>query len=194
MQRLQQETRIEPIVYARVRPMVKRKTRSSSKVAPKKKKKRSGADMKNEWLIPKASHHLRYVGIRGVYWYWLSRDVRKSEWEKWKVCLTCLEPIEDWTKADCGHIVPSSFCGEYLRLNRINLTIQHKACNNPRFSPYAGVYNAVNIDKRYYEGYMEFLLSQRKKECKEPTTNEYKELIRALPSYQEALGLRKHVV
>lgn len=144
--------------------------------------------LKREWLVPENSGPMRYAGLRGIYWYWLSRDVRKKEWDKYGVCITCLEPIEDWrVNCDCGHILASSFCGEYLRLNPINLTIQHKKCNNPRFSPHAGVANALNIDKRHGVGYMENLYSLRKKEAKCPTTNEYKELIRNLDSYKQTV-------
>lgn len=163
--------------------------RAKTKTDPSAKKKRSKTkiDLRREWLVPDTTGKLRYTGLRGIYWYWLSRDVRRSEWEKYGVCITCLNPIEDWTKADCGHIVASAYCGEYLRFNRMNLTIQHKKCNNPRFSPHAGVVNAVNIDARHGVGYMGKLLSLRKKDCKAPSQEEYRQLIRALPSYQEAL-------
>lgn len=151
--------------------------------------KRTEADLKREWLV-QSNYPLRYVGLRGIYWYWLSRDVRKSEWEKWNgECITCLVPLETWEEGQCGHILASAFCGEYLRFNRINLTLQHSKCNNPRFSPHAGVANAINIDKRHGAGYMESLYSLRKKECKTPTQDEYRALIRALPSYQEAAKL-----
>lgn len=153
----------------------------------RKKRAKTKADLKREWLIP-ANTPLRYVGLRGIYWYWLSRDVRKKEWEKWGgICLTCLAPITSWQEGQCGHIVPSNWCGEYLRLNRINLTIQHAGCNNPRFCPQAGVLNSINIDKRMGDGHMEYLLSLRKTECKEPSAEEYKALIRSLDSYQQAL-------
>lgn len=149
--------------------------------------KRTEADLKREWLVP-TNAWMRYKGLRGIYWYWLSIDVRKMEWVQWGGrCLTCLEFIPTWQEGQCGHIVSSSYCGEYLRLNRINLTIQHAACNNPKFSPHAGVANAVNIDKRHGAGYMEMLLSLRKTECKEPGQEEYRVLIRAVPSYQEAV-------
>lgn len=149
--------------------------------------KKNESDLKREWLVPMVP--LRYVGLRGIYWYWLSRDVRKSEWEKYNgECITCLVPLATWEEGQCGHILASAFCGEYLRLNRINLTLQHAKCNNPRFSPHAGVANAININKRHGDGYIESLYSLRKKECKSPTQDEYRALIRALPSYQEALS------
>jgi len=143
--------------------------------------------LKREWLVPTTAW-MRYKGLRGIYWFWLSIEVRKTEWEKYKVCITCLEPLATWQEGQCGHILASSYCGEFLRLNRMNLTIQHAKCNNPKFSPHAGVANAVNIDKRHGVGYMERLYSLRKTECKEPTQDEYRALIRALPSYQEAVS------
>lgn len=143
--------------------------------------------LRREWLIPDTSGPMRYTGLRGIYWYWLSRDIRKKEWEKWNgMCITCLVPLQTWEEGQCGHILASSFCGEYLRFNRLNLTIQHAKCNNPRFSPHAGIANAVNIDKRYGTGYMEQLYMLRKKEAKNPTDTKYKELIRGLDSYKEA--------
>lgn len=153
-----------------------------------KKPRKTKVDLCRLWLVPQPPSSLRYTGLRGIYWYWLSRDVRKTEWEKWNhLCLTCLTEIEDWTKADCGHIVASRFCGEFLRLNRVNLTIQHKKCNNPRFCPQAGVMNAVNYNKRYGPNKFEELLEMRHKQAKEPSQEEYRQLIQSLPSYQEAL-------
>lgn len=171
-----------------IEPYPKRGRKTLKTASGQKKPKKTNSDLCREWSIPQNSFKLRYTGLRGVYWYWLSRDVRKSEWEKWNgLCLTCLEPIEDWQFADCGHIVASRWCGEFLRFNRMNLTIQHKKCNNPRFCPQAGVMNAINIDKRHGTGYMDRLVSLRKTEAKEPSRDQYRELIRALPSYQAAL-------
>lgn len=182
------------IIEGTKRKLYKRKPRTfkprnqAKKALKQKKKRKTQIDLWREWLVPDGAKR-RYKGLRGIYWYWLSRDVRKTEWEKWGgLCLTCLNPIEDWRMADCGHIVASRWCGEYLRFNRKNLTIQHKGCNNPRFCPQAGVLNAVNIDKRHGDGYMDMLLSLVKKECKEPGQEEYRQLIRDLPSYQEALS------
>lgn len=155
-----------------------------------KKRKKTKIDLCREWLLPYDYNpsNLRYTGLRGIYWYWLSRDVRKSEWEKWKtLCLTCLQPIASWEEGDCGHVIAARRCGEFLRFNRRNLTIQHKKCNNPRFSPMAAVFNALNYDKRYGIGAFEELLTLTKKEAKEPTQEEYRQLIKALPSYQDAL-------
>lgn len=141
-----------------------------------------------EWNVPDGAYH-RYEGLRGVYWYWLSRDVRESEWKRWnKLCLTCLLPVEDWEKdGQCGHIIASHGCGEYLRFNRINLTLQHAKCNNPRFTPMAASLNAIHYDQRYGVGAYEKLYAMKDIEAKQPKTSEYPELIRALQSYQNSL-------
>lgn len=179
---------IEPYPKRRAKASKRLLETSNTKTRPLSKSAKLKA-LKEQWSIPTTNNFkLRYTGLRGVYWYWLSRDVRKSEWEKYNgECLTCLERIEKWEEADCGHIVASRWCGEFLRFNRMNLTIQHKKCNNPRFCPQAGVMNAINIDKRHGTGYMDRLVSLRKTEAKEPSQDQYRELIRALPSYQAAL-------
>jgi len=165
-----------------------KKGQKGTKVKSKRKKltkRRTQADEKREWNIdPKTN--LRYKGLRGIFWYWLSRDVRESEWKKYGHCITCLEPIENWWKADCGHILPASNCGEYLRFHRENLTIQHKKCNNPRFTPDAGIRNGINMDKRHGAGTIAELYEMKKIEKKSPSQEEYRQLIKALPSYKKS--------
>lgn len=158
----------------------------------RKSKSRTKADLCREWLYFGNTSSLRYSNVmRGLYWYWLSRDVRKSEWEKWdKKCLTCLEEVENWEDGHCGHIIASSGCGEYLRFYRKNLTLQHPACNNDRITPMAGALNAIHYDERYGKGAWDALYALRNKEAREPKTSEYPDLIRALPSFQEALRLQ----
>ena len=150
-----------------------------------KKPKKHKIDLWREWLVPDNAYH-RYSGLRGIYWYWLSRDIRKDEWEKYGVCLTCQQPIEDWHYADCGHIINASKCGEYLRFARENLVIQHKHCNNPRITPDASLLNAVNYNKRYGAGAIEKLYELKKKVISPVKKSEWETRIRALKSYQEA--------
>lgn len=149
------------------------------------------AELKREWLI-QSNMPLRYSGIRGAYWYWLSRDIRKTEWETYGVCITCLKPMETWEEGQCGHMVPSSMCGEYLRFNRKNLTIQHAKCNNPRFTPQAGALNAVHYDERHGQGAWQRLydLREKYKDHKEPKKDEYILLIKSLRSFQQAQSLQ----
>ncbi len=179
------KTTIEDISVVTMKP---RRAPKRKKLPPKPKKKRKTIiDLWREWGVPDNAYR-RYPGLRGIYWYWLSRDVRKSEWIKWdKKCLTCLEVIDNWEDGQCGHVIASHGCGEFLRFNRINLTIQHPNCNNPRFTPMAAVLNALHYNDRYGEGEYQKLLDMRKTEAKQPRTDDYKRLISELKSYQEVM-------
>lgn len=158
-------------------------------------KKKTKADVYRDFCLPEfmirsggLKKWVRYSDpYRGMYWYWLSRDVRKKEWEKWGgLCLTCLKPIEKWQDGQCGHVVSSAECGEHLRFDRRNLTIQHGGCNNPRFSPNAGALNAIHYDERHGQGAWQALYNERKIDAKNPSKSKYIELIESLDSYREA--------
>lgn len=171
-------------------PPRRSRQRRKSITRPKTKKKRTKISLWREWLVPDNAYH-RYVGLRGVYWYWLSRQIRKEEFDKYGVCLTCLLPVLNWeTDGQCGHVIPSQNCGEYLRLNRKNLTLQHSWCNNPKFTPNAGILNALHYNQRYGKNAIELLIGQTDRQVKEPTQEEYRELIRALPSYKDSFAAK----
>lgn len=167
---------------------LKRKSRVAqkrTKVSPKKPK-RKKIDLWREWLVPDNAYR-RYTGLRGVYWYWLSRDVRRYEWEMWGgECITCLGVLERWEDGHCGHIIAAQNCGEYLRFNRKNLALQHPHCNSDRITPQASALNALHYDQRYGKGAWDALYALKKVEWKCPTQDEYRTLIEALPSYQQA--------
>ncbi len=153
----------------------------------KKRAKKTKVDLWREWLVPDNAYR-RYPGLRGIYWYWLSRDVREKEWKKWDgLCLTCLTTIPHWTDGHCGHVIAAQNCGEYLRFNRINLTIQHAACNSDRITPQASALNALHYDQRHGQGAWDRLYAMTKTVCKAPRQGEYRDLIRSLPSYQKAV-------
>lgn len=171
------------------------KKRLQGKIEASKRKKKTKADKYREWLIPEyiirgggLKSLIRYSDpLRGIYWYWLSKDVRKKEWEQWGgLCITCLKPIERWEDGQCGHVVSSAECGEFLRFDRRNLTIQHGGCNNPRFSPNAPALNAIHYDQRHGQGAWQWLYDQRKVEAKNPSQEKYRVLIRNLDSFREA--------
>jgi hypothetical protein len=156
-----------------------------------KKRRRRVIDLWREWLVPDNAYR-RYSGLRGVYWYWLSRQIRYEEWSQWEgKCLTCLEIIENWTLGQCGHIIASGGCGEFLRFHRKNLTIQHPHCNNPRITKNAAALNAIHYDERYGQGAWAALYEMRKIEAKEPSQDGYRALIRGLTSYQTALAAQQ---
>lgn len=176
--------RKRPLNAPRKRLVRKPKTRAA------KRKKATVMGLWREWLVPDNAYR-RYKGLRGIYWYWLSRDVRQKEWEKWNgICITCLQPIEHWKDGHCGHIIAAQNCGEFLRFNRINLSIQHSVCNSDRITPQASALNALHYDERFGKGAWDKLYAMRKTEAKEPKTEEYRELIRALDSYKNALNAK----
>jgi len=159
---------------------------------------KSKRDLYREWLIPESLIAMgwrpRYAGLRGIYWYWLSRDVRKKEWEALKgCCFTCKRPLASWEDGQCGHIIPASWCGERLRFDRRNLTIQCGKCNNPRFSPHSGLVNAINYDDRNGAGTFKYLMAEVKMHAKEPTQAEYRQLIRELDSFKEAYAKAQEI-
>jgi len=169
-------------------PTKRRSSLKRGKTALKKKRrKKTKIDLWREWLVPDGAYH-RYTGLRGIYWYWLSRDVRKSEWEKWDgLCLTCLRQVERWEDGHCGHVIAAQNCGEYLRFNRRNLTLQHAACNSDTITPQAAALNAIHYDERYGKGAWQELYELKKETCKTPTSAEYRTLILGLRSFQDAL-------
>lgn len=151
------------------------------------KKKKTAVALKREWLIPDGAW-MRYVGLQGVYWYWLSRDVRKEEWNRWGgLCITCEKPIRHWLNGQCGHIIAVRDCKEFLKFNRQNLTIQHPHCNDNEMTPMAAALNLRNYDKRYGAGAWDSLWEMRNIKAKPYSQKELRELIESLPSYQDAL-------
>jgi len=174
------------IVRKAVKRPFKRSLGKKRGIAPKKRK-QSKIALWRSWNVPDYAYH-RYEGLRGVLWYWMSRDVRQSEFEKWdRRCLTCLGRLDDWRDGDCGHVIPSANCGEYLRFHRKNLTLQHKKCNQPRFTPDAGIRNAIHYNQRYGAGAIEALLALKTKKQKVPTKKQYEQLIKEIPAYQASL-------
>lgn len=146
-------------------------------------KKQTEADLKRQWGIdPKVQ--LRYKGLAGVYWHWLSRDIRKLDFERYGKCVSCPAICTDWTKWDCGHFVASGDGGFATRFMRLNLALQCKRCNNPRWCPDASAFFAIELDKRHGPGTAESLLRLKGATQKEMTDQQYELLIKALPSYQ----------
>lgn len=148
-----------------------------------KKKKQTQADLKRQWGLT-GHQQLRYRGLAGIYWYWLSRQVRQEEYYRYGKCVSCIRTCPDWRDWDCGHFVASGDGGFATRFLRLNLALQCKACNNPKWSPDAPAFFAVELDRRYGYGTAAMLLKLKGADKKEPTKAEYELLISALPSYQ----------
>lgn len=152
------------------------------------KEKQSVADLQREWNIPVGAW-MRYPGLQGVYWYWLSRQVRKEEWEKsGGKCFTCDKKIAHWTQGQCGHIIAVRNCGEYLKFHRDNLRIQMAVCNDQKMTPMAAALNLLAYDRENGAGAWERLWEMRKIPKKPYTQKELRALIEALPSYRASLS------
>lgn len=155
------------------------------------KPKQTVADLQREWAIPVGAW-MRYAGLAGVYWYFLSRQVRKEEWEKYGgKCFTCERPLKTWQAGQCGHIIAVRDCGEYLKFHRNNLVLQEAKCNDQKMTPMAAALNLLNYNKRHGEGAWQRLYEMRNTKKKPYGRKELRALIEALPSYQEGKRLRE---
>jgi len=96
--------------------------------------------------------------------------------------MTCNQYVE---KGDdqAGHLFAAKGCGFTLLFHPMNVHLQHSKCNNPRFTPSAGVFNAVNIEKRYGAGTVEKLAALKEEKSKEWNKATYEEEIRKLKAY-----------
>lgn len=147
-------------------------------------KKQTDADLKREWgLLP--TQTLRYKGIAGVYWHYLSLQVRHEDFEKYGgKCVSCPVRLETPHHGDCGHLVASGSSGFATRFLRQNLALQCKPCNNPKWRPDAPAFYALEVEKRWGKGTLMKLLCLKGTIQKEMTKEQYAEAIKALPSYQ----------
>ena len=143
------------------------------------KKKRTKADFLRSWGIFPGTW-MRYSGIKGVYWFWFSRTIRERDYKAHQgLCMTCNTYVE---KGDdqAGHLFPAKGCGFTLLFHPLNVHLQHSKCNNPRFTPSAGIFNALNINKRYGPGTVEKLAELKGIKAKEWSKARYEEEIRKL--------------
>lgn len=148
-----------------------------------KKVKFTKADFNRSWGIP-PHYKLRYSGIVGVLWYYLSIQVRTEDFVKYGgQCVSCSKVLTDWRNGDCGHMLASGKGGFITRFMRENLALQCKQCNNPKWTPDASAFFAIEINKRYGPGTAERILAMKGTFQKEMTKVQYEEAIRALPSY-----------
>ena len=86
-----------------------------------------------------------------------------------------------------GHLFAARNCGFGLLFHPMNVHLQHSKCNNPRFTPSAGVFNALNIEKRYGAGTIAQLATLKETKQKEWNKAKYEEEIKKLPAYQQSL-------
>lgn len=155
--------------YLKPKPMSKRPTRLKVKRKPKKTK----IALFREYGVPDRAYR-RYSGIKGVYWYYFSRMIRERDYKLYNgLCMTCLKYVERGSD-QCGHLFPARDCGFTLLFHPLNNHLQHSKCNNPRFTPSAGIHNAINIEKRYGTGTIEKLAQLKLIKGKEWTKETYR--------------------
>ena len=92
---------------------------------------------------------------------------------RYGTCISCDKRVENWEHEDAGHFIAASRGGFGLLFEPINVHLQHKKCNNPRFTPDAAVGYAINLDKRYGVGTAAALWDLRGKEVHEWSKDEY---------------------
>ena len=167
----------------RIEPYPRRKKLTVGKSSRKKRKRVSVAEFKRSWGIsPKG--WMRYSGIKGIYWHYFSRSVRMRDYEEHDgLCMTCMLYV-DPHDAQGGHLLPARNCGFALLFHPKNVHLQHSKCNNPRFTPDAGLRNGINIERRY-PGLLTELFKLKEEKQKEWSKDEYQEKIKQLPAYQQ---------
>jgi len=94
----------------------------------------------------------RYRGLKGKYWTLFSEYVRRRDFIAYGRCVSCNEGISDWRYADAGHFIAAGRCGFALLFDPLNVNLQCKRCNNPRWRPDAGAFYYRGLDARYGAG------------------------------------------
>lgn len=136
------------------------------KMLKKYSKKKSKISLWREWGVPDYAYH-RYEGLKGIYWYYFSKSIRERDYrDHGGICMTCLKYVEKEV-SQCGHLFAARDCGFALLFHPLNNHLQHSHCNNPRFTPGAGVLNAINIGKRYGQETLDMLAELKKENTKE---------------------------
>lgn len=154
------------------------------------KKKQSKADFLRQWKLPYPSftyNNLRYKNPpeKGVYWYYLSLEVRKRDIEKWGTCISCGRELT-WENAQAGHFMPAANCGRDLLFDLMNVHGECNACNGFDSTHLLGY--SENLDRRYGAGTALSMRNRREtyrngSPLKDWKGHEYADMIRKLPSY-----------
>lgn len=170
---------LRPTLKFKPRPPLKRATMRSVGRRFNTRKKRTGrrkkltkADFKRMWgLHPSA--WMRYSGLKGIYWHYFSRWIKERDYREWGgLCITCLKPVfrED---ANTCHTFAARRCGFALLFHKLNNHLGHSKCNNPRFTPGAGVLDGLHVEQRYGAGTVASLETLLRANEKEWTKEEY---------------------
>lgn len=166
---------------------VKRAARGSIRLKVKRKhlkrRKTTKADFYRSWGMNPYTY-IRYSGLKGVYWHYFSKMIRERDYrQEGGLCMTCEKYVEKG-QDQCGHFFPAANCGFLLLFEPLNNHLQHASCNNPRFTPQAGIYNSRTLTKRYGPDIIDILETIKKTpNQKEWNKAEYERRIKELPTY-----------
>lgn len=148
-----------PNAYQKQRERQFKERQRLAKNKPKPVKKMSKRDFNRTWgLHP--DYKLRWVGLAGVAWYYLSIVRRKEDAKKYGKCVSCPSELQ-WHEGDGGHYISVSR-SQGMKLREDNVYLQCKRCNNPKWSPDASIPFGVEIDRRHYKGKAAELYAQSK--------------------------------
>lgn len=159
-------------------------------------KKQTKADFLRSWgindpvALKAGFNNLRYKNPpeKGVYWHYISLEVRQRDVEKYGVCISCGKPISVNT-CQAGHFMPAQNCGRDLLFDLRNVNAECAQCNAWDETHLLGY--AEGLDKRYGEGTAKRLREMRDKHrqshevVKDWKAKEYAEKIKQLKSYQQ---------
>lgn len=130
--------------------------------------------------------YIRFEGLKGIYWWLLSRHIRKRDFIMWNgKCVSCGRTFDNWHDLQAGHFIAASKGGFDLLFDPSNLAAQCPPCNNPRISPNATYPFALELDRRYGAGTSQALFDRsgpKAKPTKEWNAREYDIHIRRLLS------------
>lgn len=159
-----------------------------------KKKKVTKADLLRAWYLPEkySWSNLRYKNPyqKGIYWYFLSLEIRNRDVQMYGTCISCDKPIEVDT-CQAGHFIAAHGCGRDLLFDFLNLNAECPYCNGKNPNHLFGYER--NLAKRYgkeapallKDKY--YLYQQSKEPTKDWSAKEYEEKIRQLNSFQQAM-------
>jgi hypothetical protein len=181
---------------------LKRKRFSVSSATGEKKRGLNKADFLREWGLPYPAFQwssLRYKTPpeKGVYWYYISLEVRNRDVKKYGTCISCGREITVDT-CDAGHFIPASSCGRDLLFDLINVHAECCRCNAWDEGHLFGYERG--LIKRYgkeaplalKDRYFLYKTGDRQMDWK---GHEYAEKIKALSSYQQRMiELSKDVI
>jgi len=158
-----------------------------------KKKKPSKKSLLRAWGLPESFQwsNLRYKNPyqKGIYWYYVSLEVRKRDVEKYGKCIATGRPIT-MENSDAGHFCPAANCGRDLLFDLKNIHAESKFSN--AFDSGHLIGYRKGLVERYGEAHVKDLedryLFYRKSKTpqKDWTASEYELLIKKLPSFQQS--------